>query len=124
MTSVDYMIETVMESAAERRSNDRIDYGLFARLLPTADAPDAIPVWVVDLSSRGATLLSAFDVDDDGALLEIHLGEHPVRLPVSIRHRREVPAFESQPGPFFRLGVAFAPRLQPSECGNVLADLN
>jgi hypothetical protein len=113
---------TVVDTGLDRRRAERQDYGLFAKLRHGGTAGD-VSVWVVDLSSRGATLLAAHDVEQDAVTLELHLGEHPVHLPVMIRNRRIVPEYESRPGPFYRYGVSFAPRLQPAECAEALLAL-
>lgn len=115
--------QTIVESPAERRRAERLDYGLFARLRQSGPGRDVVPTWVVDLSSRGATLLAAQEAPGGALLLELQLGEHPVQLPVTIRNRCLVPEFESRSGPFYRYGVSFAPRLQQAECAEALASL-
>jgi hypothetical protein len=96
----------IVDTGKERRSAERLDYGLFAHVQDSGSNAARILTWVVDLSSRGATLLTAHDLPGDDLLLELQLGEHPARLPVMIRNRGVVAEFESRPGPFFRYGVS------------------
>ena len=105
----------------ERRQLARLPFRHPARLsFIVGTQQERIPIRIGDISANGATLISPSDAPVDQLWLEFAADGRRMQIPLRILNRSVLREFESHPGPFYRLGVAFERKMSAVECSQAL----